>query len=158
MHRQLFAAALIAAFPMLAFAAGQSPAATEKPHPSSRAHANAVAGQANAARIEACGNLSTAMLGALDKGDFKAATSNYDVPMQAGLDAGKLATVWASIGAQFGKLESRGTPLTVMYQGMPVVTTHLRFAKGDLAAQVACDSEGKIAGFHLQPIAPASSR
>jgi hypothetical protein len=157
MHRELIAAALIAALPALAFGGGQSPAATEKPHPSSSAHANAVAGQADAARMEACANLSGRLLDAFDKGDFKAATSNFDSQMLAVVDAQKLGEVQKSIGGQFGKLESRGTPQTVMYQGMAVVSTPLHYEKGDLAAVVACDKDGKVAGFRLHPVAPAAS-
>ncbi len=130
MHRQLFAAALIAALPVLASAAGQSPAASEKPHPSSGAHANAVAGQANATRLEACDELSAAMLNALEKGDFKAATSNFDDQMRANLDAKKLGQVWTSVGAQFGALQSRGFPQAAMYQQVFIVITPLSFEKG----------------------------
>jgi hypothetical protein len=157
MHRHLFAAALIAALPTFAFAAGQSPAATEKPHPSSSAHANAVAGQADAARLEACAGLSAALLDAFDKGDFKAATTNFDSQMLAVVDAQKLAEVQKSIGGQFGKLESRGTPQTVMYQGMAVASTPMHYEKGDLAAMVACDKDGKVAGFRVHPVAPGDS-
>ncbi|WIG55122.1 MAG: hypothetical protein OJF61_000908 [Rhodanobacteraceae bacterium] len=157
MHRVLIIATLIAALPMLAFAAGQSPAATEKPHPSSSAHANAVAGQADAMRIEACGNLSSTLLEAFDKGDFKAATSNFNSQMLAVVDAQKLGEVQKSIAGQFGKLESRGTPQSVMYQGMAVVSTPMHYEKGDLAAVVACDKDGKVAGFRLNPVAPATS-
>lgn len=157
MHRQLLAVALIAALPALAFAAGQSPAATEKPHPSNSAHANAVAAQADAARMEACGNLSGALLDAFDKGDFKTATAHFDSQMLAIVDAQKLGEVQKSITAQFGKLESRGTPQSVMYQGMAVISTPMHYEKGDLAAIVACDKDGKVAGFRLHPVAPPAS-
>ncbi|TAM92947.1 MAG: DUF3887 domain-containing protein [Rhodanobacteraceae bacterium] len=155
MYRTLIVAILLAA-PVPAFAAGQHPSATARPHPSFSAHANAMAGQADAARIEACGHLSDAMLGALDKGEYKAATSDFDARMQAGLDPGKLAKVWASVGTQLGKLETRGTPQTVMYEGIPVITTPLQFEKGNLAAQVACDNDGKVAGFYLRPVASSA--
>lgn len=157
MHRTLIIATLIAALPALAFAAGQTPGASEKPHPSSSAHANAVAGQADAMRIEACGNLSGALLEAFDNGDFKAATSNFNGQMLAVVDAQKLGEVQKSIAGQFGKLESRGTPQSVMYQGMAVVSTPMHYEKGDLAAVVACDKDGKVAGFRLNPVAPATS-
>ena len=156
MHRQLFAA-LTAAFPLFAFAAGQPPAATEKPHPSSSAHANAVAGQADATRMEACGNLSSSLLAAFNKGDFKAVTSSFDSQMLAAVDARKLAEVQKSIAGQFGKLEARGTPQSVMYQGMALVSTPMRYQKGNLAAMVACDKDGKVAGFRVHPVAPADS-
>lgn len=157
MHRILIAAALIAGLPALAFGAGQSPAAGEKPHPSSSAHANAVAGQAGAMRLEACGNLSSALLDAFDRGDFKTATADFDSQMLAVVDAQKLGEVQKSIAGQFGKLESRGTPQSVMYQGMAVVSTPMQYEKGALAAVVACDGDGKVAGFRLHPVAPPSS-
>ena len=157
MHRQLFAAALIVALPVLAFGAGQPPAATEKPHPSASAHANAVAGQADAMRMEACGTLSASLLDAFGKGDFKAATAQFDSQMLAVVDAQKLGEVQKSIGGQFGKLESRGTPQSVMYQGMAVASTPMHYEKGDLAAVVACDKDGKVAGFRLHPVAPPAS-
>src|SRR6185312_13348483 len=154
MPRLRIAAALIVALPVLAFGAGQSPAATEKPHPSASAHANAVAGQAEAARMETCGNLSGALLDAFDKGDFKAATAHFDSQMLAVVDAQKLGEVQKSISGQFGKLESRGTPQSVIYQGMAVVNTPMHYEKGDIAAVVACGRDGKIAGFRLHPVAP----
>jgi hypothetical protein len=157
MHRKLFAAALIAVLPALAFGAGQSPAASEKPHPSSSAHANAVAGQANATRLEACDDLSASMLDALEKGDFEAATSSFDNQMRTNLDAKKLGQVWTSVGAHFGALQSRGFPQAAMYQQVFIVVTPLYFEKGGLRAQVVCGMDNKIVGFHVQPISPAAS-
>lgn len=157
MPRLRIAAALIVALPALAFGAGQSPAATEKPHPSTSAHANAEAGQANATRLEACGDLSAKMLNALEKGDYKTATANFDPRMSANLDAKKLGQVWTSMSTQFGALQSRGFPQAAMYQELFIVVTPLYFEKGGLKAQIVCTMHDKIAGFHLQPLAPAPS-
>lgn len=155
MRRIKLIAGLLVAAPLLAFAAGQSPAATEQAHPSASAHANAVAGQADAARIEACGNVSTTLLDAFDKGDYKTASADFNAQMLGLVDAQKLGEVQKSLTGQFGKLESRGTPQSVMYEGMAVVSTPMHYAKGDLSAVVACDKDGKVAGFRLQPAAPA---
>lgn len=138
-------------------AAAQHPADTAKPHPAASAHANAVAGQADAARMESCGQAAQQFLDQLTKGDFKAATGNFDAAMQAGLGADKLGEVWKSVGTQFGKFESRGTAQNVMYQDMPVVSTPLHFEKGALVAQLACGKDGKFAGFHLQPLPSAAT-
>ena len=132
-------------------------AMTAKAHPAGSAYANAVVGQADATRIEACGQMSHGFLDDLEKGDFKTAASNFDSKMKADLSAGKLGEAWQSVGAQFGKLESRGDPQTVMYQGMPVVSTPLHFVKSDFVSQLACDNEGKIAGFFIRPVQPASA-
>jgi hypothetical protein len=162
MLRKLTALALVAA-PAIALAAPQQhPSERARPHPASRAHANAIAGQADAARIEACSRLSRTFLDELDKGDFHAATSRFNSQMKNALSEGKLGQVWQSFGNQYGKLESRGEPQAVMYQDLPVVGTPLHFEKGNFVSRLACDREGKIAGFYIRPLpaanaAPASS-
>ncbi len=148
MYRNLIFGLLITA-PALQLAAGQ--------HPAVGAHANAVAGLANAARIEACANLSRALLDALDKGDFKAATSNFDSHLRTALDSHALGTAWNAVGRQLGKFESHGAAKNMMYKNMPVIATPLHFEKGDLQAQVVCDQGGKIAGFRVHPAAQAPS-
>lgn len=150
MHRLLIATTLIiGTVPALALAGGRLPSAA--PHPAPSAHATAVAGQADAARMEACTHLSSALLDALDKGDYQAATANFDNTMQAGLSAQKLQAAWLDVGAQVGRLEARGAPRSFMYQGLFIVTTPMRFARGGLTAQVACNAEGQIAGFYMRP-------
>lgn len=144
-----------------ALAAGAPPAATAQDHPAASAHANATAGQAQAARIEACVEATDGFLDALSRGDFKSATGNFDAQLRAALAADKLGTVWQSVVARYGKLESRGTPQNLVYQGYAVVTVPLRFARGRLGARLACAADGTFAGFHLVPIqaeAPQSSK
>lgn len=157
MHPNLIAVALIAA-PALALAAPQQPPAERaRTHPSSRAQANAIAGQADAARMEACEQLSHAFLDDLANGDFHAASTSFDDRMKGALSGDKLGKVWRSLASHFGKLESRGEPQAVMYQGLPVVGTALQFERGDLVAQLACDHDGKIAGFYVRPLPAASA-
>lgn len=153
MHQKLTIAALMVACPAFAFAAGQPPAVSAKPHPAPSAQATAAAGQAGAARIEACTNAAGAIIDNLEKGDAKAATADFDATMQANLSADKLAAAWQQVGSQFGKLQSRGTPQSAMYQGHTIVVLPLQFAKGGLNAQMACDADGKIAGFYMRPAA-----
>lgn len=148
--------ALIVALPALASAA--TPASTERAHPSNSAHAAAVAGQADATRIEACTHATTALVGNLDKGDFKGATADFDATMQANLGADKLGAVWQQVSHQFGALQGHGTPQNMLYQGDVVISLPLRFAHGSINAQVACDAAGKVAGFFLRPAsAPAAA-
>lgn len=139
------------ALPAVAFAAARHPAENARDHPASSAHANAVAGQADAARIEACTSAANTMIGNLGKGDAKSATADFDTTMQANLSPDKLAEVWQQVEHQMGKLQGRGTPQNVMYQGHIIITVPLRFEKGALNAQVACDADGKIAGFFVRP-------
>ncbi len=150
MQSNLITAVCAAALmPALALGFTQPPSSTS--HPSSSAHANAVAGEANATRIEACVVAAGAMIADLDKDDFMAATADFDPTMRAGLGADKLGLVWQQVGHQLGKLHGLGEAQNVMYQGRVVVTQPLHFEKGDLNAQVACDADGKIAGFFLRP-------
>ena len=151
MQRIVMFAALAAALPAIALANG--PASTERAHPSASAHANATAGHASAARIEACTHAATALVANLDKGDYKAATSNFDAPMAASISAEKLGAIWQQVGQQVGKLHGHGTPRNAMYQGDVVVLLPLHFEKGNVNAQVACNAGGKVTGFFLRPAA-----
>jgi hypothetical protein len=162
MHRKPKAIAMAALLAAPAFAVGQTPPAEASAHPASRAHDNAMAAQADAARIEACSHIARGFLDDLEKDDFIAAVANFNDQMEAAVSADKLGQTWKSLAARFGRLESRGNAQTVMYRDMPVVTTPLHFAKGDLVSQLACDNGGKITGFYVRPLpgagaAPASS-
>lgn len=152
MPRTLIAIAL-SVLVMPAIAIAQHPSSSEQPHPAISAHANAIAGQADATRIVACGSVASSLVANLDKGDFKAATADFDTTMLANLGADELAKVWQSIGTQAGKLVGHGAPQNAMYQGFVVITLPLRFEQANLDAQVACDAAGKVAGFHLLPVA-----
>lgn len=156
MQRALLVSATMAlAISASAPATAQHPAASTATHPASTAHATAVDAHTDAARIEACTQATGAFIDSLDKGDFQAATGNFDEQMKAALGADKLGALWQSIGAKYGKLASRGTPQNMMVQGLAVVTLPLRFEKGDLGARLACGEDGKFAGFHLVPVPPA---
>jgi hypothetical protein len=160
MHRQLILATLAAfAMPATSLAAGQQhPAATAQDHPTASAHANATAGAAGAARIETCAATANTLVDHLENGDFTAATSNFDANMKANLDAGKLGQFWKQVASHVGTLQDRGAPQNMMYDGHAVFTLPLHFEMGSANAQVACDADGKVAGFFLRPASmPASS-
>jgi len=160
MRRQLILATLAAfIMPAMSLAAGQQhPADTAQDHPAASAHANAMAGAAGAARIETCTATTNTLIDHLEKGDFMAATSNFDANMKANLDANKLGQFWKQVASHVGTLQGRGTPQNMMYEGHAVITLPLHFEKGDASAQVACDADGKVAGFFLRPAStPASS-
>jgi len=159
-HRTLILATLVTlATPAISWAAGQQhPADTARDHPAASAHANAMAGQAGAARIETCTATTNTLIDHLEKGDFTAATANFDANMKANLGTDKLSQFWKQVTGQVGTLQGRGAPQNMMYQGHAVITLPLHFEKGDANAQVACDADGKVAGFFLRPAStPASS-
>src|SRR5262249_21328382 len=60
----------------------------------------------------------------------------------------KLKQQWDSL-AQFGKLVARGQSHLGTGQGYTIVMVPLIFEKTNLVAQIACGSDGRIAGFHV---------
>lgn len=152
MHRKLIVMTLLAT---PALAAGQHPADSAREHPASSAHANAMAGAAAAERIEACSNAVDSMIRTLEIGDVQGATSDFDAAMKTSLPPDKLGGFWKQVEGQMGKLQTLGPAQNMMYQGHVVIVQPVHFEKGDATAQVACDADGRIAGFFLRPVAPA---
>ncbi|MEP7044043.1 MAG: DUF3887 domain-containing protein [Dokdonella sp.] len=101
-----------------------------------------------------CEARSNALLDAAQKGDFATATKDFDAKMRGGLPPAKFKDTWASM-AQFGALKARGQPHPGEGEGYFVVMTPLIFDKANLVAQVACGSDGLIAGFYVKPLSAA---
>jgi len=101
-----------------------------------------------------CESRSNALLDAAQKGDFATATKDFDAKMRGALSPAKFKDTWASL-AQFGTLKARGQPHPGKGEGYFVVMTPLIFDKTNLVAQVACGSDGLIAGFYVKPLSAA---
>jgi hypothetical protein len=144
----LVAGTAFAAPPQMS-ATGQPPAATASP---SAAAINELAPQAAAASIESCIGKTDALLAALDKGDYAGAEMDFNPTMQAGLAPAQLQQVWQSLPARYGQPGPRGAPHNSMSGGYVVITVPMPFPSMMLAAQVACETDGKIAGFHLMAL------
>ena len=99
----------------------------------------------------ACEARATALLDAAQKGDYAAATSDFDAKMRSAMPAAKFKQAWESL-AQFGALTARGQSHPGTGEGYLVVTIPLIFEKANLYAQVACGSDGRIAGFFVKPL------
>lgn len=127
--------------------------------PANPAAPPAAASQATPEGIEACMVKTTALLDALDKGDYASAGRDFNAQVRAGAPADKLKTVWESLPQKFGARGSRGAAQNGTSNGYIVITVPLAFQNGNLAAQVACGADGKIAGFHvmLVPAVPAAA-
>lgn len=149
-HKPAVMALAVFMLPALA-AAEQQPADATSAHPAASAQANAAAGQAGAARIEACTTAANALIDHLAKGEDKAATSDFDATMRANLGPDKLAAAWKQVQSKAGNLGRRGAPQNMTHNGFVIVLLPLHFTKADFNAQVACDADGKIAGFFLRP-------
>jgi hypothetical protein len=125
------------------------PAATASP---SAKAINGLAPQAAAAEIESCISKTDALLAALDKGDYQGAEMDFNPTMQAGLPPDQLKQTWESLPARFGQPGPRGAPHNHLSGGYVMITVPMPFPSMMLAAQVACEADGKIAGFHLMTL------
>jgi hypothetical protein len=111
----------------------------------------APASWADQASQAACAARSTAMLDALDKGDYSGATANFDKQMHEVATPDSLKQRWTSLPAKVGASKGRGTPDISEQDDHVIVITPLQFEKLNLDAFVACDNTGAIAGFNLAP-------
>ncbi len=102
-----------------------------------------------------CQARATSLLDDAEKGDFKGATSAFDAKMHTAMPPPKLKEAWDQL-AQFGKLVARGQSHLSSGEGYTVVMIPLIFDKANLVAQIACGTDGRIAGFYIKPVpAPA---
>ncbi len=99
----------------------------------------------------ACEARATNLLDAAQKGDFSAATHDFDAKMRTALPPEKFGQVWRSL-AQFGALQARGQAHPIKGDGYIAITIPLIFDKANLYAQVACGSDGRVAGFYVKPL------
>jgi hypothetical protein len=85
---------------------------------------------------------------------------DFNPTMQAGLPPGQLKQAWEGLPARFGQPGRRGAPHNSLSDGYVVITVPMPFTNMMLAAQVACESDGKIGGFHVMTLpapVPATS-
>jgi hypothetical protein len=106
-----------------------------------------------------CQSRATSLLDDAQKADYGNATRDFDAKMRTALPAPQFKKQWESLG-QFGKLVARGQSHLGSGDGYTLVMIPLIFEKTNLVAQIACGSDGRIAGFHVteapkpQPEAP----
>lgn len=96
----------------------------------------------------ACVARATSLLDDAAKADYGSATRDFDAKMRTDLPAPKFRQQWESL-TQFGKLVARGQSHLSAGQGYTLVMVPLIFEKTNLVAQIACGSDGRIAGFHV---------
>ncbi len=108
------------------------------------------AGLAHAADTR-CQNTSRRMLDHLDRGDYSGATADFDARMKAALGADQLARIWPAIAQKLGARGAREPAHGERANGYALVVTPLHYGKSLVDAQVACDADGKVAGFYIKP-------
>ncbi|MEO7430843.1 MAG: DUF3887 domain-containing protein [Dokdonella sp.] len=99
----------------------------------------------------ACEARAKSLLDSAQKGDYATATHDFDAKMRTALPEPKFKKAWESL-AQFGALTARGQSHIAKGQDYLAVTVPLIFEKANLYAQVACGSDGRIAGFYVKPL------
>jgi hypothetical protein len=98
-----------------------------------------------------CESRAKSLLDAAQKGDFATASRDFDAKMRGALPPDKFKEIWNSL-SQFGTLQARGQSHPGKGEGYFIVMTPLIFAKATLVSQVACGSDGLIAGFNVKPL------
>lgn len=99
----------------------------------------------------ACEARATSLLDAAQKGDYEGATRDFDAKMRTGLPPAKFGQAWESL-AQFGAFQARGQAHPMKGDGYIAITIPLIFDKANLYAQIACGSDGRVAGFYVKPL------
>jgi hypothetical protein len=66
-------------------------------------------------------------------------------------DAGRLATAWARLAGQIGRLEQVGRPVVYQAGDLTVADIPLSFEAGQRTARIAFDRQGQVAGLHFLP-------
>jgi hypothetical protein len=95
-----------------------------------------------------CESRAAGLLDDAQKADYGSATRDFDAKMRSELPAPRFQQQWESL-AQFGKLVARGQSHLGRGEGYTIVVIPLIFEKANLVAQIACGSDGRIAGFHV---------
>lgn len=101
-----------------------------------------------------CKQVSEDIMDALVKGDYVQARQAFNAEMKKQLPEKKLQEAWESLFTQFGLPKMRGEPQGKHGDGLSVIYTPLKFERGNLVSQVACDAKGRIAGFYVVPEMP----
>jgi hypothetical protein len=95
-----------------------------------------------------CESRATSLLDDAQKADYGNVTRDFDAKMRTAMPAPQFKKQWESL-AQFGKLIARGQSHLGTGEGYTLVMIPLIFEKTNLVAQIACGSDGRIAGFHV---------
>jgi hypothetical protein len=99
----------------------------------------------------ACESRSTSLLDSAQKADYANATRDFDAKMRTAMPVPKFKQAWESL-AQFGTFTARGQSHLTKGDGYIAVTIPLVFEKANLYVQVACGSDGRIAGLYFKPL------
>jgi dienelactone hydrolase len=96
-----------------------------------------------------------ALVTALDKEDFAAASKHFAEAVAQALPGDKLADIWKGIVKQVGPLKKQGKATAEKVQGHDVIWVECVFEKATLYTRVVFDGEGRVTGLSFRPTGPA---
>lgn len=85
------------------------------------------------------------------KGDFAAATANFDAKMHQALPPEKFSAAWSMYQDEYGKYQSHGTPADVPLGDLNVVNVPLQMEKTPGLYRVTFRPDGTVAGLWFLP-------
>lgn len=94
------------------------------------------------------------ILVSMTAGNFGKIEAQYDAPLAAHLQPGKLAYMWQSLTSQVGAYKSLVSSRFMILQGTQVVILTAAFERATLDIFVGFDAEGRIGGLRFAPHAP----
>lgn len=100
----------------------------------------------------------TAVLDAMDAGDFAAVRARFDEAMTAAVSETQLGQVWTSLPAQVGAAKGRGEAQTKADGSTRYVRIPLHYENATIDALFAFESDGKLSGFRLAPAAANTAK
>jgi dienelactone hydrolase len=87
----------------------------------------------------------------LDKGDFAAATQQFDATMQKAMPQEKMRATWQALVGQVGAFKQQVGTRATKAQGYDIVFVTCQFAQAKIDVKVVFDGQKKIAGLFFLP-------
>ena len=101
--------------------------------------------------------LADRMVDSMAKGDFTAATKDFDAAMNAAMSAEKLGQTWSQLTAQTGAFKSRTGSREAQEAGYQTIYVTCQFEKTVMDIKVVFNKDGKIGGLWFAPHVSAAS-
>lgn len=92
-----------------------------------------------------------AFVAALAKGDFEAASKDFDDTVKKALPKDKLQDLWKILQEQVGEFESQGRARSEKQDDYEIIYITCEFKKNALDIRLAFNKQGKIAGLTFRP-------
>ncbi len=103
--------------------------------------------------------LANGMVDSMAKGDFTAATKDFDAQMNAAMSPEKLRETWSQYTTEVGAFKSRTGDRETDEGGFHIVLVACQFAKTVADIKIVFDQDGKIGGLWFVPhVSPSAAK